>query len=301
MISIIIPTYNRSSLIRETLNSIISQEYQNWECIVVDDHSTDNTKEVVSTYIKKDNRFYYLENEFKKGAQGARNTGIVYSKGEYVVLFDSDNIMHPDFLGRTYEAIKKESVDICGSFSRVLDRKTGQIVGKFEWTGYGRIHGDILTCKSYFDNSSTLIKKQKLLDIGLLDESCPSYQEWDTHIRLSKSSTYTTVKELLVDYYRGGEDTISASIEKDVKGILFILGKFKREWILKHPFSYLKRTYNVYCQIQLLKQNEAFKNLASEYKSQINIIYQLFVFLIYKIKSTKLKRFLRNLLTGGVI
>ena len=94
LVSIIIPTYNRAHLIGETLDSVLAQTYQNWECIIVDDGSTDNTEEVVSAYVDKDSRFqfYHRPDTHKSGGNGARNYGFSLSKGEYINWFDSDDI-----------------------------------------------------------------------------------------------------------------------------------------------------------------------------------------------------------------
>lgn len=240
MVSIIIPSYNRGAIIHRALDSILQQSVDNWECIVVDDGSTDDTECVVKHYLEKDKRFKYLSNSRTKGAQGARNTGILAAKGDWVVLFDSDNKMHYDFLSKVMEKINNERVDVCSSWSNVINEATGEKVGEFKWSGYGAVHRNLLKGKSYFDNSSTIVRRQLLLDIGLLDEVCPAFQEWDTHIRLSRIARYFTVKMFLVDYYTGATDAISSSKNKDIKGYLFILGKFKREWIRCCPLSFLK-------------------------------------------------------------
>lgn len=102
-VTIIMATFNRAHLIVETLQSIQNQTYQNWECIIVDDYSSDNTKEVIEEFIKKDNRFsYFLKTaKYNKGLSGTRNQGldIAASKNaEYIQLFDDDDIMHPQKL-----------------------------------------------------------------------------------------------------------------------------------------------------------------------------------------------------------
>jgi glycosyltransferase involved in cell wall biosynthesis len=95
LVSIIIPTYNRADLIGNTLDSILAQTYTNWECIVVDDGSTDDTEIVVMDYVKSDARFqYHKRPETKiKGANACRNFGFEISKGELVNWFDSDDLM----------------------------------------------------------------------------------------------------------------------------------------------------------------------------------------------------------------
>src|SRR6187431_937929 len=95
VISIIIPTYNRANLIGETLDSILAQTYQNWECIIVDDGSDDNTEEVVNSYVKKDSRFQYHQrpHDRPRGGNAARNYGFELSKGEFVNWFDDDDVM----------------------------------------------------------------------------------------------------------------------------------------------------------------------------------------------------------------
>ena len=99
LVSIIIPTYNRAHLISETLHSIIAQTYTYWECIVVDDGSTDNTEEILKNYIKKDKRFQYHQRpkDKPKGANACRNYGISISNGDFLLVMDSDDLLH-DFL-----------------------------------------------------------------------------------------------------------------------------------------------------------------------------------------------------------
>lgn len=100
LISIIIPTFNRASLIGETLNSVLAQSYTNWECIVVDDGSTDNTSEIVESYSVREERFkfYNRPNEKPKGASSCRNYGLEKSNGSYIQFLDSDDIISKEKL-----------------------------------------------------------------------------------------------------------------------------------------------------------------------------------------------------------
>ena len=109
LVSFIIPVFNRSRIVLETLESIQNQTYQNWECILVDDHSTDKTVEVISSFIKEDNRFqlYIRPNNLIKGANSCRNYGFSKSKGNYIQFFDSDDLLDKDFLKLKIEKFLK--------------------------------------------------------------------------------------------------------------------------------------------------------------------------------------------------
>jgi glycosyltransferase involved in cell wall biosynthesis len=116
LVSIIIPTYNRAHLIVETLDSISKQTYTNWECVIVDDGSTDNSLSVVSQYCGRDPRFtlYQRPSNLVKGANACRNYGFEKSKGTLINWFDSDDYMLPTFLE------EKVSVILNGSYDFVM-------------------------------------------------------------------------------------------------------------------------------------------------------------------------------------
>ena len=95
LVSIIIPAFNRAEIIKETLDSIINQTYSNWECIIVDDVSSDSTLSVLNEYSKKDVRIkvFTRPNTKLKGANACRNYGLSLAQGYYCIFFDSDDIM----------------------------------------------------------------------------------------------------------------------------------------------------------------------------------------------------------------
>lgn len=113
MISIIIATYNRAPYILETLQSIAQQTYKNFECIIIDDGSTDHTSEVVAPIIANDSRFIYKlrPHTQKKGANHSRNYGFTLSKGDYIKFFDSDDVMLPTHLEESITTLVKNHYD----------------------------------------------------------------------------------------------------------------------------------------------------------------------------------------------
>jgi len=127
MISIVIPTYDREKLIIETLDSISNQSYKNWECIIVDDGSTDNSLQSIREYTKNDSRFtvYERPQSVKKGASACRNFGFEQAKGTHIQFFDSDDIMHPEHLNSKITAIDDADFVVCKlrEFEKEFDAK----------------------------------------------------------------------------------------------------------------------------------------------------------------------------------
>lgn len=91
MFSIIMPAYNAEHYIQTAVMSVIGQSYPHWELLIIDDDSTDNTKCLIEQFAKQDSRIKLLNNEFKKGAAGARNTGISHAQFQYITFLDSDD------------------------------------------------------------------------------------------------------------------------------------------------------------------------------------------------------------------
>lgn len=118
MISIIIPTFNQAEYIDYTLKSVIKQSYENWECLIIDDGSNDNTEEIVERIIEKDSRFKYFK-KVNGGASSARNYGLDIAKGDLIQFLDSDDYIDKDKLSKGIEAFEnnKSSNIIISNFN----------------------------------------------------------------------------------------------------------------------------------------------------------------------------------------
>lgn len=114
LVSIIIPTFNKSQLAIETFRSIVNQSYKNWECIVVDDGSTTEDFAVLESFVKSDKRFSLFKrpSNAKKGANACRNYGLSLSKGDYIQFFDSDDVMLENCLEGRVRAIEASTLDL---------------------------------------------------------------------------------------------------------------------------------------------------------------------------------------------
>lgn len=213
-VSIIIATYNRAHLILETLDSVCAQTYTNWECIIVDDGSADNTEKIVTDLVSKDNRFVFLNrpSERPKGPNAARNFGIENSTGEYVLSLDSDDWILPEHLELKVEVLKND-LAIDGVLSKTImvdsnkiiikkeerTRLTKNILEDFISLRVSWYMHDIMWRKSFFENKT------------LYDEQLLKMLDRDFHIRrLSENPLLAFVNEYL-SLYRIHENSNSSN------------------------------------------------------------------------------------------
>ena len=111
LISVVIPAYNAEQFLDETLESVLSQTYENWECIIVNDGSTDNTESIAKKWCEKDARFCYFYKE-NSGVSDTRNLGIKEARGEYITFLDADDLYMPNFLEVCLENLVEKDVDL---------------------------------------------------------------------------------------------------------------------------------------------------------------------------------------------
>ena len=122
LISVIIPCYNAEKYISETIESVIKQTYSNWELLVVDDCSTDDSENIIKSYAKKDSRIKYYRTESNTGTPAEpRNIGINKAKGEYVALLDADDLFLPNKLEKQIEFINEGNKELVFSNGVIID------------------------------------------------------------------------------------------------------------------------------------------------------------------------------------
>ena len=233
-VSIIIPTFNRAHLIKRSINSILHQTFQDFEIIIVDDGSEDETKTVVQAI--NDKRIRYIRHVRNQGSSAARNTGIVNSKGEYIAFLDSDDIWLESKLEKQLDAFKNYGPDVgvihCGI--QYIDHETQEPLTK--WI----IRDDVN--KQVFGNfgcapgtPTMLIKKEAFLKSGLFDEKIPAHEETDLSINIAQKFKFVLVDEFLVISTKN-HDQISSNPDSFIKGKEVIYEKHKK--ILTNDLSY---------------------------------------------------------------
>lgn len=192
LVSVVIPTYNFGHLLPYTLDSLLAQSYQNWECLVIDDGSVDNTSEVLSEYIKKDSRVTYIRQQ-NQGPGAARNRGIKECRGEVIQFLDADDLLEPEKIKYQVEVMNNEpEIDIVyGSTLHFISKEsTPHLVEDLKEdtmyrpkvSGKGRaVVQEFL--KTTFFPSSSIIRRSLVMELNMLDIELIQAEDWDLYLR----------------------------------------------------------------------------------------------------------------------
>ncbi len=186
LISCITPTFNRSKLLENAILSCLNQTYPEWEMIIVDDGSTDDTESVVQKYMIKDKRIKYFHNP-KKGAASARNYGILQSKGKYIAFLDDDDENLPHRFKSQINAVKKSGFQFILSGYQV--KCNGRLISK---------HLEGLKGKGAGIGIRWFIDRELLFKAGLFDESMPSMQEVELSYRIAEFEIFANHRDIVV-------------------------------------------------------------------------------------------------------
>ena len=233
MVSVVIPTYNRSEPIQCAIQSVLDQTYSDLEVVVVDDRSNDNTVQIVEEYAQKDPRIRLLVHSERKGAQAARNTGIRAASGEWIAFLDSDDTWFPDSLELRLRLAREMGTKVVHSDWRVLNPPNVKVKSLKIPYPQGQIYKEVL--RKYGPVfPALLVCKESLARIGYLDEEIVAFQEWDTAIRLAKYYEFSFLPKATFIYDCRHPDTISKNALRTAQGYEQVL--------TKHRWSILRYT-----------------------------------------------------------
>lgn len=224
-VSVIIPTYNRSELLKKAVKSLESQSHQNIEIIIIDDFSTDDTAEVVEKM--EDDRIIYLKHEINKGGSEARNTGIKRATGRFIGFLDSDDQWLPNKLEKQLQLFADQpDVGVIYTGVQVVNEKN-QPTRKIVPACRGDILPKLFESNCIDTTSSVLVKREVLEQVEGFDAGLPSCQDWDLYIRLAQVTKFDFVKESMVLFYHHSGERITTNKKSVLNGHLSIFEKYR--------------------------------------------------------------------------
>ena len=223
LVSIVIPTYNHAPMLQRALATVVEQTHQNWNAIVVNNFSTDNTLEVVAAF--NDPRIQCV-NFLNNGVIGAsRNEGIALATGKYVAFLDSDDTWFPTKLEQCVEILESGSDLVCHA-EYWIDES-----GKSRLVAYGpseaATHHNLIYKGNRISTSATVVRTALLIEVNGFDVAPEliSTEDYDLWIRLAaKSDKFAFISEPLGEYHRH-DNNVSANIEKHLAAELALLEK----------------------------------------------------------------------------
>jgi glycosyltransferase involved in cell wall biosynthesis len=278
-ITIVMPTYNRADIISRAIDSVLGQAFNDFELIIVDDASTDNTEDVVNEYA--DHRLIYVKLRENNGANVARNRAIDMSRGEYISFLDSDDEYHPDMLDTCIRAFEGLDNDVGVVYSKVLvvDESSRRFFLDEGPSGY--IYEKLILGNCVPINSA-LVRRQ-CLETERFDESLKKHQEWDLWLRIARKYKFVYIDKVLAIWYREkGRERINSQLSNILSGNRSMLSKYFDDFC-KHPVKLASLLYDIghtYC--KLYDIGEGRKYLSSAVNQQpYNIKYMASYLLSY--------------------
>lgn len=226
LISIIVPCYNQAHFLGEALQSVLNQTYANWECIIVNDGSPDNTKEVGENWIKKDRRFKYIE-KHNGGLSSARNAGIKVSQGEFILPLDADDFIHEKFLEKLVPELENDnSSAIVTCYSKFfVDNKTNIV---HELKPSGSTYRALM-----FENNiiaTSLYRKSCWELAGGYDETMKNgFEDWEFWISILKRNwNFKVVEEFLFFYRKSKKSMLLDTLQNHrISNMEYVFNKHK--------------------------------------------------------------------------
>ncbi len=241
-ISVVIPTYNRAGVLPRAIDSVLNQTYDNYEIVIADDGSTDNTREVVQSY--EFDRINYIRHESNKGQNVTRNTGITNAKGKYISYLDSDDVLFKNHLKVVVDKLDSLSEEFAGVY-------TGRQTDHGDYLVTNEVHEGELTLEELFRSgnayqhiagSISLTFRNKIIeDVGLHDESVTAGTDLDYFIEILKKYKLYGINQPLCKAFKQA-DSVSIDTKKVIQGEKRLVNKHGH---ILNSATKARRFYNI--------------------------------------------------------
>lgn len=225
MISVVIPLYNKEQSISSTLESVLVQTYKDFEIVVVDDGSTDNSADVVRAIV--DDRIVFISQE-NQGVSAARNTGIFAAKGEYVAFLDGDDLWHPEYLKTLVQLISDyPNATLYGiGYSKINDNKIPINVQPTSMRG--EIENPWKNYVGYWTGSSSSSSRDLLIKVGMFDTRMTHGEDIDMWWRLLLMGKGAYDNRVLAYYRQDAENRAMNRLIPLEKHIPYYIDKYSK-------------------------------------------------------------------------
>lgn len=231
-VSIIVPCYNQAHFLNDSLQSVLNQIFEAWECIIVNDGSPDNTEEVAQKWSAKDARFKYVKKP-NGGLSSARNAGIAISRGDFILPLDADDLIHQDYLQKLLPVIENnDAIEVVSCYSIFFRNTIDNVVNTRKPTGTTI---DALLYENMI-MATSLYRKESWNRVGGYDESMKDgFEDWDFWISILKDGAeFKIVPEFLFYYRKAAASMLTNTVANHLESVTKYIYK-------KHPEVYINK------------------------------------------------------------
>jgi glycosyltransferase involved in cell wall biosynthesis len=236
LVSVIVPSYNASRYISETLESVLSQTYRNFEVIVVDDGSKDNTPDIVADYARRDSRIR-LVNQPNSGCGAARNRGIAEASGEFIAPLDADDVWYPQKLEKQVASLERngENWGLTYCWSKSINERGEAVKPLCHWPISGNVFRALIYRNIIGNASVPLFRTSVVREVGgyrtrAEQGGVQGCEDWDFSLRVAAKYLLDAVPDYLVGYRQ-----ISSTMSSNVLGMVESYESMVRELRRNYP------------------------------------------------------------------
>jgi glycosyltransferase involved in cell wall biosynthesis len=217
-VSVIIPTYNRARFLKTAVESVLHQTFQDFDISIVDDGSTDKTRQTVFAF--NDKRIRYFRHPFNKGNAAARNTGIQNSTGKYVAFLDDDDEWLPDKLKQQVKLLNTTPENVGAVYTGfvTIDKRSSKTLSETSPSKRGSIFDDLLSANCVGTTSTVVLRRKCFQTVGLFDEELVAWVDYDMWLRVAKEFDFECLPSPQVKYYTHSGN-ITANYGAKIQGI----------------------------------------------------------------------------------
>jgi glycosyltransferase involved in cell wall biosynthesis len=222
LISVIIPAFNSAKTIKRTIDSVLVQTLTDFELIIINDASTDNTLDIISQY--QDPRLQILSYPHG-GGNISRNRGLKHALGEYVSFLDADDMWESDKLESQLKVLQQNTeVAIAYSWTDYINEEDNVILKGSHTTANGNIYEKLLVHNFLENGSNPLIRKTSIVELGGFDETLTAGQDWDMWLRLAQKHHFICIPKVHI-LYRVSTNSLSNNLDRQEQACLKVLEK----------------------------------------------------------------------------
>lgn len=293
-VSVILPTYNRSQMLGGAIETVLAQTYRNFELLIIDDGSTDKTKEIIQRY--NDKRIRYIWQENSGSPAGARNTGLKMVKGKYIAFLDSDDLWFSSKLEKQVEFLNKNDEILLVATNFIVFSNSGVFIKDITLSRNIRVSFHQLINRNMIINSSVILRKEIADVIGLQDENLSSMEDYDYWLRILnfKDKSIVILKDQLTKFRKHDMQThFSISPCDKYKKFKYVYSKYKKLDYPQIKLNLRRLLYN--CLIQK-KKEKIFNNILKipQILKDTNVKLNDKILLVFKYFDVKYFNFILN-------